>query len=105
MLADQTIRGKVHQFDRPVWEPLVALFGEDLAGWFMWMCEIELEDQSPLHSYKHSATRSYLYLTEDGRAFVYQSDESYEEIPVGRAVFLAHAGWERLLPPPPRLCA
>lgn len=52
------------------------MVGERLAGTFMWMDESELEDGSPLHAYKHTYTRRYLYLTEDGRA--------YQEAPCGR---------------------
>ena len=68
------ISGTPSQHDRPAWEPLVDLLGPDLAGWFMWMCEIKLGDGCGLHAYKHVATRRYLHLASDGRAFLYSTD-------------------------------
>jgi hypothetical protein len=90
----------MRQGERPVWQPLVDLVGEHLAEWFMWMFEVELADQTPLHAYKHVSTRRYLHLTEDGRAFVYQPEADYAEIAPRQALRLVFAEWERLLPPP-----
>lgn len=80
-------RGQVLQFDHPVWEPLENLAFEH-AGEFMWMHEVELEDGTRLHAYKHRETRRYLHLDHGGRAFVFIWDESrdlgelseYEEV-------------------------
>jgi hypothetical protein len=99
-MARRTLPGTVRQYECPVWQPLVDLVSEVGAEWFMWMYEIELADGSPLHAYKHVATRQYLHLTEDGRAFVYRSPDNYEEITRRRAVREAVAGWEELLPQP-----
>jgi hypothetical protein len=54
----------------------------------MWMHEVELEDGTRLHAYKHHETRRYLHLDHGGRAFVFIWDESrpveedslYEEV-------------------------
>ena len=95
-----SLSGTPSQHDRPEWEPLVDLLGPDLAGWFMWMCEIELADGSGLHAYKHVTTRRYLHLTEDGRAFLYSADGRYREIDRQHAIAQAFLGWERLCPLP-----
>jgi hypothetical protein len=93
-MAERTIPGTVRQGERPVWQPLVDVVGDDLAGWFMWMYEIELADRSPLHAYKHISTRRYLHLSEDRRAFLYRSEDAYDEIPLLRAIHLVFGGWE-----------
>lgn len=80
------IPGKLKQYDDPDWEPLVRLIGEFGAGWFMWMAEMELDDGTRIHSYKHSWTRSYLHLDATGRAFGYRSDSTYPELEISDAV-------------------
>jgi hypothetical protein len=99
-MHNRTVHGTLRQYERPIWQPLLDLLGEDLVEWFMWMHEIELADHSALHAYKHVATRRYLHLTEDGRAFVYRSEDDYAEITLRAAIDDAFAGWERLLPEP-----
>lgn len=100
-MADRTLAGTIRQGERPVWQPLLDLVGEDLTGWFMWMYELELADRSPLHAYKHIATRRYLHLAEDGRTFAYQSaGDDYAEIAPRDALREAFAEWEQLLPGP-----
>ena len=99
-MADRTLPGSITQSEHPVWQPLLDLVGEDLTGWFMWMFEVELADRSPLHAYKHIATRRYLHLTEDGRAFAYRSEARYTEIAPRAALRGAFAEWEHLLPAP-----
>ena len=100
MPAARTLRGTLRQYERPVWQPLLDLVGEELVEWFMWMHEIELADQSALHAYKHVSTRRYLHLSEDGRAFSYRSEAKYTEVAPCDAIDQAFAGWERLLPAP-----
>jgi len=100
-MAEGTLPGTMRQGDRPVWQPLLDLIGEELTGWFMWMYEVELADPSPLHAYKHIATRRYLHLTEDGRTFAYVPEGNYAEIAPRAALREAFAKWEQLLPPPP----
>lgn len=80
-------RGRVVNTRAPIWEPLFELAPEHL-GDFMWMHEVELEDGTRLHAYKHHETRRYLHLDHGGRAFVFIWDESrpveedslYEEV-------------------------
>jgi hypothetical protein len=80
-------KGHVLQFDHPVWEPLKELAREHVDE-FMWMHEVELEDGTRLHAYKHWETRRYLHLDHGGRAFVFIWDGSrdidelseYEEV-------------------------
>jgi hypothetical protein len=91
-MSGDTIRGTLRQYERPVWQPLINLVGEELAGWFMWMHEIELADETPVHAYKHVDTRRYLHLTEDGRAFAYKPKWHYAEIALLEAVRDAFAG-------------
>jgi hypothetical protein len=73
-------RGKVRQCESPHWTPLVNL----LAGSFMWMYEVELDDGTRVHAYKHRWTRCYLHLSCDGQAVTYcngryiEEDEPYE---------------------------
>lgn len=80
-------KGQVLQFEHPVWEPLIELTPEHLNE-FMWMHEVELEDGTRLHAYKHWETRRYLHIDHGGRVFVFIWDESrdidepseYEEV-------------------------
>ena len=99
-MADRTLPGTMKQGDRPVWQPLLDLVGEELTEWFMWMFEVELADGSPLHAYKHIATRRYVHLTEDGRTFAYRPVGDYAEIPPRAALREALAEWDQLLPAP-----
>ena len=100
MHRTDAIPGTPAQGDNPEWRPLVELLGPDLAGWFMWMYEIELFDASRVHAYKHVATRRYLHLAEDGRAFLYRADARYREIHRQHAIAQAFTGWERLCQQP-----
>lgn len=73
--------GVVVNYKAPVWEPLVELAPEHV-GDFMWMHEVELEDGTRLHAYKHYETRQYLHLDHGGRAFVllWAENSEYEEV-------------------------
>jgi hypothetical protein len=99
MLRDDTIHGHLGHRDRPFWQPLEDLVGIDLADWFMWMSDIELEDETFLHAYKHIATRRYLHLHEDGRAFMYAGLNRYREIHPRDAIDEAFTNWEASLLP------
>jgi hypothetical protein len=92
--------GDMIQGERPVWEPLIELVGFDVVGCFMWMYEAELDDGLEVHAYKHIATRRYLHLATDGRAFGYVPRDRYVEITVSEALEEAFSGWQDLLPPP-----
>jgi hypothetical protein len=100
MLSNDIIAGTLKQFDEPDWEPLRELVGMDLAGWFMWMHEIKLADASTVHAYKHVATRRYLHLAHDGRAFTYVPRGGYLEIHPRHAIDLAFEHWDEVAPGP-----
>lgn len=80
MESERILRGTLGQFDRPDWTALVDLIGVELAGRFMWMSEIELEDGATVHAYKDKPSRRYFHLAEDGRAFYYTATGCYREV-------------------------
>jgi hypothetical protein len=86
-------RARERQFDEPVWEPLLATVGERLAGGFMWMGELTLDGGEALHAYKHTWTRRYLHLTEDGRAFAYTPCGAYVRTRLDWAIEEALCVW------------
>ena len=92
--------GTLRQYTSPNWLPLEKLIGYDLADWFMWMHELTLDDGTPVHAYKHVATRCYFHLGEDGRAFAYTRGGRYASMDPGEAIDGAFDGWENLLPAP-----
>jgi hypothetical protein len=105
MKRSLAISGVVVQSTEPRWEPLEAVFDTDIAGCFMWMYEIRLDDGTRLHAFKHVTTRRYLHLAEDGRAFEYRFDGRYREVRLAPAIGRAFVGWERTSPPPRHLRA
>jgi hypothetical protein len=92
--------GELVQYERPVWEPLIELVGLELVDGFMWMNELQLDDGLEVHAYKSIATRRYLHLGVDGRAFRYRSSDRYEEITLREALQEAFTDWEVTLPLP-----
>jgi hypothetical protein len=90
--------GQIRKGLRPDWEPLVALVGRDIGPGFMWMFALELDDATIVQAYKNIATRRYLHLAEDGRAFAYEKSDHWREINAGEAVQEAFAGWEETSP-------
>jgi len=100
-MADQAyILGNIVQYDEPVWEPLERAVGEDLAGWFMWMFEVQTTDYRRFQAYKHRATRQYLNVDHQGNAYDYVDEvdrrDRYSTLPLAEAIELALASWERL---------
>ena len=85
---------------RPSWEPLIELVGKDLVPGFMWMYALRLDDGADMHAYKSIATRQYVYLAADGRAFRSDGRTGYEEISAAAAVAEAFDGWEDSVPQP-----
>jgi hypothetical protein len=77
--SPKPIRGKLLRVDAPEWEPLLSL-APDHVDDFMWMGTVQLADGTRLQMYKHYWTRSYLHLSEDGRAFVFVPKTRYEEV-------------------------
>jgi hypothetical protein len=98
MPRNDTVRATLGQYDRPVWGPLLDLVGDFLIGDFMWMTELELDDGSVMHAYKHSATRRYLHLHEsDGRTFTYAGGDRYRVIHPRDAIDDVFGDWEPLV--------
>lgn len=79
MPSPKPIRGKVLRVDAPEWEPLLNLAPDHVVD-FMWMGTVQLADGTRLQMYKHYWTRSYLHLSDDGRAFVFVPKTRYEEV-------------------------
>lgn len=88
----------------PNWAPLLALVGVELARWFMYSGEIELDDGARVHVYKHRDTRRSVHVGEDGRAFYYdwdgksvsEEEPDYVEMSREQAIWGACRGWPRL---------
>lgn len=95
MHTDHIITGDVTQYEEPDWEPLRELIGMELADWFMWMHEIELDDGATVHAYKHITTRRYFHLAVDGRAFTYTSGGFYREIEPRLVIDLVFEEWDK----------
>jgi hypothetical protein len=92
--------GELVQYERPVWEPLIELLGLEVVDGFMWMNELELDDGLEVHAFKSIATRRYLHLGVDGRAFRHHSSGRYEEITLREALEEVFTDWEVTLPLP-----
>jgi hypothetical protein len=60
--------GELKQYEEPEWGPLLRRVVAD----FMWMHEIELEDGTEVHAYKHIDTRRYLHLDDSCQAYVFE---------------------------------
>jgi hypothetical protein len=88
------------QFEKPNWEPVLAVLGERLTEGFMWMHEAALSDGTALHAYKHKWTRRYLFLSENGQAFEEAACQRYVpdrlDFAIKRAIcpWWILAGWE-----------
>jgi hypothetical protein len=76
MGTKKALKGESLRDDTPDWQPLLNL----LAGDFMWMFAVELEDGRRVNAYKHYWTRRYLHLDADSVAFVYTRDGRYLEV-------------------------
>lgn len=97
MSADsKTIAGEMVQGDRPNWKPLEVMVGEELAGEFMWMFQVDLADGTAAHAYKHIWTRRYLHLGEDGRTFAFTSSGGYRTVDPFDLLLAVFDGWECL---------
>lgn len=87
----------------PDWEPLLALIGDELAGWCVWMGALRLEDGAELHRYRHAVTRRYFHVAKDGRSFSYDwhaaapgSDAGYVQLTRAAAIRAALVTWPQL---------
>lgn len=88
------LHGSLAHVEKPDWAPLLSMLGERLAGWFMWMCEVELDNGTRLHAYKHVTTPQYLHIDAGGQAFEYRPERHYLQIPASGAVAQTFVGWE-----------
>ncbi|UUY03869.1 hypothetical protein LRS13_24975 [Svornostia abyssi] len=95
-MRNHVIHGTSDPSDEPNWQPLLDLIGEHLTGFFMWMNQIQLEDDRVAHAYKHHVTRRYLHIAEDGTTFGYVGFGTYDEINPNTAISDAFVGWETL---------
>jgi hypothetical protein len=100
-MAERTqVLGDVVQYDKPVWEPLELVVGEDLMFAFMWMFEVETTDHRHFQAYKHIDTRQYLNVDHQGQAYDYAGEkhgrDRYDVVPLADALVLALGAWERL---------
>jgi hypothetical protein len=76
-MAKKTVfKGESFSLTEPEWQPLLNL----LAGRFMCMFGVRLEDGRTVYAYKHSWTRGYIHLADDGTAFVYVDRDRYREV-------------------------
>jgi hypothetical protein len=96
----RTIPGRLARFEEPEWQLLIDLIGLELVPWFMLMHGVELADDTRVRAYKHRATRRYLHLGEDGRAFAYVPRDRYREITLVEALEEAFFEWEYVFPEP-----
>ena len=97
MPREDTIHGTPVRFDCPVWQPLLELIGDYLINDFMWMAAIDLDNGSVIHAYKHSATRHYIYVHEDGRTLAWDGDDRYHVVRAREAIDTVFADWEYLI--------
>jgi len=93
MPRTRTLAGRTTQFERPDWDPLIDLVGLVLVRSFMWMNEIELEDGTVVHAYKHIWTRRYVHAAKDGRMFEYRRPGRYREVDAAQALEVAFCMW------------
>lgn len=97
MSNNKAIAGELGQGDRPNWGPLEAMVGEELAGEFMWMFQVDLADGAAAHAYKHIFTRRYLHIGEDGRTFAFTRSGRYRTVDPFDLLMAVFDGWERLV--------
>ena len=74
----KVLKGTVLQGEDPDWEPLENVISFHACDEFMWMFEVELEDGTRLHAYKHRWNRRYLHLSARGEAFTYVWRPEYD---------------------------
>lgn len=89
-LPIQVDRGNAEE---PDWSPLEKILPLELCGPFMWMSDVELEDGDRLFVYKHSSTRRYFHLDEDGAPYRYVAPDLYVPIRHHDAVELVFPPW------------
>lgn len=68
---EEVLKGTTLQGEDADWRPLQNVISYHACDEFMWMFEVELEDGTRLHAYKHHRNRRYLHLSARGEAFTY----------------------------------
>ena len=89
--AERT-RGEVCNFKQPNWRPLERV-AEEIAGAFMWMFEVDMENGDRVHAYKHIDTRCYLHLGVSGTAYAYVDEDDYRVVDLGTLLSEALMDW------------
>jgi hypothetical protein len=74
------LRGDWGGCEEPDWGPLEKILPLELCGPFMWMSDVELDGGGRLFVYKHSSTRRYFHLDEDGAPYRYADPDLYVPI-------------------------
>jgi hypothetical protein len=78
---DETImRGRITSIDAPDWDPLEKFLPLALCPGFMWMHATALDNGTELQAYKHSLTRRYLLLDDDGDTYEYLDRGRYRRM-------------------------
>lgn len=65
------LKGTSLQGEDADWGPLENVLSHNACDGFMWMYEVELDNGTRLHVYKHRSTRGSLHLSARGEAFSY----------------------------------
>lgn len=94
MASQPAIRGWVAQAEEPSWSALEAALGTELCTWFMWVCEVRLDDGRRIDVYKHITTRRYLHLGPGGSALRPIGVGDYRGVDLPLAITTAFAGWQ-----------
>src|SRR5437763_11094413 len=77
-MRDESVRrGKWRANQEPDWAPLEKILPLRLCGPFMSMGDIELDGGGVLRAYKHSSTRRYFHLDDDGAPYRYVDPDLY----------------------------
>ena len=77
----KVFKGTVVQYEDADWEALENVLAYYACDEFMWMYEVELENGTHIHVYKHGSNRRSLHLSARGEAFTYVwrlDDEDYD---------------------------
>jgi hypothetical protein len=77
MRDESILHGAWGGSEEPDWGPLEKILPLGLCGPFMYMSEVELDGGGYLCVYKHSVTRRYFHLDEDGAPYRYADPDLY----------------------------
>ena len=87
------LTGTMVDAHNPDWEPLNTMATDDIRDTFMWMYAVELSDGRRLQAYKHYATRRYVHLDAERRAWAYTRSGHYMRVDIADALEQALAPW------------